>query len=120
MLRQYKGYLQKVFPGYAMQPFDIKQQARIITQLEDAARDNLADGNEVAVAARTYFDERQRAVDLANARRDQPALGSPLSGDKNADLRAYLRYVGEKLVDRYPDFDRMFSRELFNEIDIDA
>jgi hypothetical protein len=59
-------------------------------------------------------------ITIANSRRDQPALSNELAGDKNADLRAYLRYVGEKLVDRYPDFDRMFSRELFNEIDIDA
>jgi hypothetical protein len=120
MLRQYKAYLQTVFPGYATQPFDIKERTAIIMELENAARDQLVTNNEVAIAARTYFDERNRAIEIANSRRELPALGNPLSGDKNADLRAYLRYIGEKLVDRYPDFDRMFSRELFNEIDIDA
>jgi hypothetical protein len=120
MLRQYKAYLQTVFPGYATQPFDIKERTAIIMELENAARDQLVTNNEVAIAARTYFDERNRAIEIANSRRELPALGNPLSGDKNADLRAYLRYIGEKLVDRYSDFDRMFSRELFNEIDIDA
>ena len=120
MLRQYKAYLNEVFIGYAEQPFDIRERPRIISQLERAARDELANGNEVAIAARAYFDERNRMITVANSRRDQPALSNELAGDKNADLRAYLRYVGEKLVDRYPDFDRMFSRELFNEIDIDA
>ena len=98
----------------------MNEREEIIMRLEEAARDPLVANNQTARAAIVYFDERARAIEIANSRRDEPALGNPLSGEKNADLRAYLRYVGETLVGRNPDFDRMFSRELFSEIDIDA
>jgi len=118
--RTYKLYLQDALPGYAIAPFNVNEREEIIKRLQDAAYDPLVADNDVARAARMYFEERERAIGIANSRREQPALSNPLSGEKNADLRAYLRYVGETLVGRNPDFDRMFSRELFSEIDVDA
>ena len=120
MARNYKRYLQEALPGYAIAPFNVNERAEIIQRLQTATQDSLVDDNPVARAARVYFEERDRAIAIAQARRDQPAMSNPLSGDKNADVRAYLRYVGETLVRRYPEFERMFSRELFREVDVDS
>jgi len=83
----------------------------------------LMDGNEIAVASRLYFDRRADMIQIAQARRSEqgqmPAVANELSGRANADLRAFLRHTGEVLVNRYPEFERVFSRELYDEIDID-
>ena len=118
--KRYKLYLQEALPGYAYTPFNVNERAEIIQKLEEAANDPLVADNEIARAAKVYFETRSRLVNIANSRRTSPALSNPLSGTQNADLRAYLRYTGETLVRRYPEFDRMFSRELFNEVDMDA
>jgi hypothetical protein len=113
----------EALPGYSTAPLDINEQADTIRKLELAARDPLMGDNDIAKAARLYFDNRQQAIDIAQARRvqegRQPVLANPLSGKANADLRAFLRHTGEVLVDQYPDFERVFSRELFNEIDVE-
>lgn len=123
MLRAFRLYLNKALPGYSTAPLDINELADTIRKLEVAARDTLVDGNEIAVAARLYFDKRNDMIGVAQARRQQaggmPAVANELSGKANADLRAYLRHTGEILVKRYPEFERMFSRELYDEIDID-
>ena len=122
-LKAYKAFLFEALPGYSTAPLDINEQADTIRKLELAARDPLMGDNDIAKAARLYFDNRQQAIDIAQARRvqegRQPVLANPLSGKANADLRAFLRHTGEVLVDQYPDFERVFSRELFNEIDVE-
>ena len=122
-LKGYKAFLFEALPGYSTAPLDINEQADTIRKLEDAARDPLADNNAIAKAARLYFDARNNAIEIAQARRvqdgRQPVLANPLSGKANADLRAFLRHTGDVLVDQYPDFERVFSRELFNEIDVE-
>ena len=124
MLRKYRAYLYQALPGFSTAPLDINQQADTIRKIEDASRDPLMAGNEIARAAVVYFDARAEAIEIANQRRiaggGQAALQNALSGNANADLRAYLRHTGEMLVNRFPEFERLFSRELFNEIDIDA
>ena len=36
----------------------------------------------------------------------------------NGDLRQYMRTVGETLMRRYPEFERMYARVLFDEVDL--
>ena len=123
VLRAFKLYLNKALPGYSTAPLDIRELADTIRKLEVAARDPLMDGNEIAVASRLYFDRRADMIQVAQARRSaegqMPAVANELSGRANADLRAFLRHTGEVLVNRYPEFERVFSRELYDEIDID-
>jgi len=121
-LRNYKVYLREILPGYAFQPYDVQERGRVIAELQQATVYAASKENpsNIAKAASTYFDYREKAIEVANARRGQEAMANPLAGDVNADLRLLLRNVGELLVTRYPEFERMYSRELFNEIDLDA
>lgn len=119
-LRNYKLYLREALPGYAFQPYDVQERGRIISELEQATQYGVSVGNDIAKVASVYFDYRNKAIAVANARRGQEAIANPLSGNANADLRLLLRQVGELLVTNHPEFGRMYTRELFNEIDLDA
>ena len=65
-------------------------------------------------------------IALANQRRldrgQPPAMDNPLSGVANADLRAYLRHTGDRLSlqPQLEGFERVWSRVLFDEVDVEA
>ena len=114
-LREMRGILQRRFSGYATTPIDINKLPGQIAELQVAAADPILDTNPVAQAARMYFDARNRALVEAQARGF-----TSLAGKQVADLRGWLRDIGEGLVKQVPQFERLYDRVLFNEIDIDA
>jgi hypothetical protein len=91
---------------------DINTRKRRINKLIDSVDDRRLDNNPVAEAARLYLLARQEAVDVA---RNRGYAG--LDGKNNKDLRAILFRLGEDLSDQFPEFDRLWNRILFNEVD---
>lgn len=119
---EYKNWLFEAYPGYATAELNINDRNEVLTKLSEASRDPLIQTTEIGLAASMYFSERDRLIGIANERRRQGgspiANINPLSGSDNVDLRLQLRLLGERLAQRYPGFDRMWSRELFNEVEV--
>ena len=67
-LRNYKLYLREALPGFAFQPYDVQERGRIISELEQATQYGVSVGNDIAKVASVYFDYRNKAIAVANAR----------------------------------------------------
>ena len=115
LLRQVRDKIGELFPGFATAPVDFKKQEIRIDQLRSAAVDPILNNNPIAEGARVYFEAR----DLA--RQEAERRGFTTLGGKNvADLRTWLRNLAEQIIAQYPEFERVYDRVLFTEIDIDA
>lgn len=125
-LKSYRAYLYEALPGFATAVLDIKVQARTIANLETAANDPLATDNPIAKGLRGYFEVRDQMISIANQRRidagKPPVTENALSGAGNADLRAILRHTGDmmSLNPELVGFERVWSRVLFDEVDIET
>jgi len=117
-LRNYKMELERQLPGFATVPLNINEQQQVMMQIIDAVGDADLDGNPVAEAARIYFQYRDQVIQEAVLRNDGVDTGELLSRNANGDLRQYMRTVGETLMRRYPEFERMYARVLFDEVDL--
>ena len=73
------------------------------------------ENNPVAEALKVYLDARDAALEVAKARGFQT-----ITGQRTNDLRGQLRQIGEILVEQFPQFERLYERVLFNEIDLDV
>jgi hypothetical protein len=114
-LRSVRGALQQRYPGYSYAPMQFNKLETQINQIRAAISDTILDGNPVAEPTRVYMEARDRA--LAEA---QERGFTSLGGKKVADLRTWLRSVADSLLVAYPQFERIYDRVLFNEIDLDA
>jgi hypothetical protein len=117
-LRNYKMQLEKELPGFATVPLNINEQQQILMQIMDAVGDADLNGNPVAEAARIYFQYRDQVIQEAVLRNDGVDTGELLNRKANDDLRQYMRTVGDTLMQRYPEFERMYARVLFDEVDL--
>jgi len=117
----FKDWLYETYPGYKTAELDINARDTVLYQLGRASRDPLIQATEIGRAANMYFAERDRVIEVAQRRRAEKGLpmanSNQLSGNDNMDLRLGLRLYGERLVGRFPMFDRMWSRELFGEVE---
>ena len=126
MLKAYRAYLYQLYPGFQVAALDIRERPRIIQGLIDGANDAAMVDNPVGRGLRFYFSERDKMIALANQRRldrgQPPAMDNPLSGVANADLRAYLRHTGDRLSlqPQLEGFERVWSRVMFDEVDVEA
>lgn len=114
-LRTVREQLYTRHPGYAREPIVIGQTENKIRQIQDAVNDPMLDNNPIAIPTRKYLEARTRAFAEAEARGFQT-----LGGKGVADIRAWLRNIADSLIAGYPEFERIYSRVLFNEIDVDA
>lgn len=114
VLSEVRAVLEQQYPGFARAPLDINQQTARIAELEQAAFDSLLDDNEVAQALRAYFEVRTAVLDQI------AVTGGPttLQAQANAEFAAVLRDVGEQLARQVPQFERVWDRLLFNEVDL--
>jgi len=113
-LRSIKALLEDRYPGYKTTVIDINAARGRIKELQDAAFSPLLQDNTIAVAARAYFNFRDQAlVELQN----RGIVSGDLSVKAAADLRAYLRNAADILIKRYPEFERLYDRVLYNEIE---
>ena len=114
-LRDVRSLIAERFPGFATAPIDINQAKARLLQIEQAAFSGLLDGNPVAEPTRIFLEQRQLALQEAERRGY-----TTLSGKNVSDLRTWLRDIGTTLLRQYPEFERIYDRVLFPEIDLDA
>lgn len=117
-LRQYRTELENALPGFKYQPLNINEREQIRGELLDAAVNypGLAD-NAIATALRTYSVYRDQALAVAIQRNEGVDTGKLLSRKDNADLRQWLRKVGNTLTSQTPEFERVWTRVFFDEVD---
>jgi hypothetical protein len=117
-LRQYRTDLENKLPGFKYQPLNINERQQILAQIIDASENspNLQ-GNVIAGAVRTYNVYREQALAAAIERNQGVDTGSLLTRKDNADLRQWLRKVGDVLTSRTPQFERVWTRVFFDEVD---
>lgn len=113
-LRAVKQILNQRFPGYAKIVIDINAQEARINEVIRAAQDPILDDNPVAIATRTYLQYRSQALNELAAR---GIVSGDLTVQAGADIRAYLRNVADVLVQNYPEFERMYDRVFYNEVE---
>jgi hypothetical protein len=115
MLSGVRDELEAQFPGFAEAPLDINRFDRQVNQLREAANDPRLSDNPVAQALQVYMQARDAALQAAQARGFRT-----ITGLQTSDLRGQLRQVGEILIQQFPEFERLYDRVLFNEIDLDV
>lgn len=120
-LKVYRSDLENYFPGYKNREQVTNRTSVMIDKALRAANDTRMADNTVAQSVLAYQGFREWALDFANTRRQsegrRPVTSNILSGDSNADLRAYLRDVGEQLVQNNPGFARIYDDVFYFEID---
>lgn len=120
-LKKYRTDLEEYFPGYKYREQNINRTEDQINSAIQAASDSRISGNPTAEAVKAYAEHRQWAIDSANARREvagrNPLNKFALNGNANADLRLYLRDIGESLVQQTPEFARIYDAIFYYEID---
>lgn len=117
-LRQYRTDLENKLPGFKYQPLNINERQQILAQIIDASENAPSlQGNVIAGAVRVYNVYREQALAVAIERNQGVDTGSLLTRKDNADLRQWLRKVGDVLTSRTPQFERVWTRVFFDEVD---
>jgi len=117
-LALYRDMLEDKLPGFEFAPINIRERAQIIDQVINAARSPLLDGNEVAEPARLYIDYREQVLAEAILRNNGVEKQGMLGRTSNADLRRVLRQYGDQLASKYPEFQRVWTRVFYDEVDV--
>jgi len=112
-LARYREYLGELYPGFRYAPFDPNQLRRRIEIAKDAVQDPSLADNKVADAARRYFQVR----DYVYAEATKLGLKSIERARGAEQLRGYLRQYADVLVREVPEFDRLYSQLLQQEVD---
>lgn len=122
-LREYRNFLEQSLPGFLNEPMYTNIQDIQIRRLQDALELDATIGNPAADGMRMYFEYRDDAIRVAQARRTESGRQEvdnekALSGNSNSDLRSLLRIVGFKISQDNPAFAKVWSEVLFTEVDI--
>lgn len=111
-LREYRAQLNKELPGFPpVASFDPAEFPVFINQLSQAVNENKLQDNQVAEAARIYLEKRDQAFAAA-----QGAGYVGLSSKATTPLRNYLASIADSLIQKYPDFQRLFEQKLQAEL----
>lgn len=111
-LREYRKALHAELPGFPeVASFNPSEFPKMIDQLYKATLDPSLADNDVVTAAQIYLDRRDSAIAQAQA---AGLVG--LSSRSAAPLRQYLASIGEALIQKYPDFKRLYEQKLQAEL----
>lgn len=111
-LRAYRVALHKKYPGFPEIPsFDPSKFPTFISELRNIVQEPSLANNDVATATRLYLNKRDEALAQAEA-----AGLSSLKSKRVEPLRNYLARVADVLMEKYPDFKRIFEQELQAEL----
>jgi hypothetical protein len=111
-LADYKKKIGEKYPGFNQMDYDPTETPRNIESLFQAAEREDLNNNQVAEAVRFYKDVRDSALAEANNRGFKT-----LKSDELGDLHEYLASYAEALIEKYPEFARVYDRLLSQEID---
>lgn len=108
--------ISKRYPGFPATPvFTVGEFEKKIQDLRNAVQNESLADNAVAQAVATYLNYRDQAIAQYVAAGGQE--GGFDSAKRAEPLRDYLVSIGQALVQRTPDFARIWDRELSNEVD---
>jgi hypothetical protein len=111
-LANYKEEIKKQYPGFANMQYDPQALTRKVDLLFQAAkRDDLVE-NPAAQALKFYESVRADALQEASNRGF-----STLKSEKLNDLKEYLDSYAQALIEKYPEFARVYDRVLYQEIE---
>lgn len=111
-LREYRKALHSELPGFPeVASFDPSEFPKMIGQLRLAVQEPKLADNDVVKAVQIYLDKRDAAIAQAQA-----AGFVGLSSRTVAPLREYLASIGEALIEKYPDFKRIYEQKLQAEL----
>ena len=112
IISDYRKDLYEQYPGFERADINTNKTPANISILYEAAFDSRMDNNNIAIATREYLNARDYALEIAAER------GDGLGAESNSDLQGILREEGERLVNKYPEFARLWDRLLFSEVDL--
>jgi hypothetical protein len=111
VLRAYREYLNELMPGFPVLPvFTTNKFENSLRELDDATKDPRLKDNKITPLVRQYLDARNQALSRLDAR--------SLKSKKAAPYRDYLFQLGESLASVEPEFDRIWSRFLSQEVEL--
>lgn len=111
-LKEYRTAVEAKYPGFAKMKFDPTETQRKIAELFQAAQREDLNDNEVALGLRYYQQVREKALAEAAARGF-----TTLKSDQVADLQGYLNSYAQAIIQKYPDFARVYNRVLQQEFE---
>ena len=110
-LRGYREYLNEKLPGFPKRAqFEANRLANDIDQMDKLVKDPRLQGNEVAQLVRKYLARRKELMELGDLKSFQ--------AKKALAARTELYQLGESVAARNPEFDRVWSRFLAQEVDV--
>ena len=111
VLAELKTNLYKLYPGYKASSYDVNKTARQIEDLKAAAYYKGLDNNPVALGAREYLANREAILNTIPE--NKPGLTAKVNRNKLNALKNSV--VG--IVEKYPEFQRLFDRVLSKELE---
>jgi hypothetical protein len=116
-LGMYRDKLEEELPGFEFAPINIRERPQILEQVIQAATSDLLADNPVAQGASLYIKYREEVLSEAIRRNNGVERTGMLTRKENADLRRVLREYADQVMARYPEFQRLYSRVFFDEVD---
>lgn len=111
-LRAYRSALHKELPGFPeIASFDPSKFPTFVSELQQLVNTPEMQNNDVAKATRIYLSKRDQVLAAAG----QAGLLT-IKSRQTAPLRDYLASIGEALIEKYPDFKRVFEQKLQAEL----
>jgi hypothetical protein len=112
-LNQWRVYLNSKYPGFPVKAdFNPGEFTNTISELKTIVQDDRLKDNDVAIAVKEYLDARDKALEKAGASNLQS-----LDSAKAQPLRDWLSSIAQVLVQRTPEFSRIFEDKLAAEVD---
>jgi hypothetical protein len=111
-LREYRKALHAKYPGFPEMPsFDPSVFPTLIGNLKAIVEEPSLQNNDIVKATKLYLNKRDQMLALAG----EAGLAS-LKSKQVEPLRNYLASVADVLIEKYPDFKRLFEQELQAEL----
>jgi hypothetical protein len=111
-LRAYRSALHRELPGFPeVASFDPAKFPTFVSELRQLVETPEMANNDVAAATKIYLEKRDQVLASAG----QIGLLT-IKSRKAAPLRDYLASIGEALIQKYPDFKRIYEQKLQAEL----
>jgi hypothetical protein len=110
ILAAYREQLHEEYPGFPIRPeFEVGKFANQLDELRNAVKDVRLSNNPIIPQLKQYIDKRDEL--------EATMGGLSLKSIKKTGMRAQLFALGEALASQNPEFDRIWSRVLSQEVE---
>lgn len=110
ILATYRAQLHQEFPGFPSRPeYEVGKFANSLDELENAIKDPRLQDNPITAALKEYLDTRRVLAATKG--------GLSFASAKKSSERSRLFLLGESLAKQNPEFDRIWTRLLSQEVD---